>query len=232
MNDIVVAQYDMPEKKALLSPAEQCLAQMEAMVVDSPEMAQVAADERGSINTALKTNEERRLTIVRKIEESKEPVNALFKPVTDLLHRARAVVDAKLLAWNEKCENERKAREAAAAEQLRKQNEALEKRAEKAEAGGHVEKAAVLRETAAALPTAVVLPSTPKPAGMVERLSYGGECLNVVELCAHVVAHPEDANLVLPNGSAINARARSQRDAFKLPGCRLVKSKGVASRAA
>lgn len=231
MTELVV-RYETPEQAALLSPAKQALAEMESLIIDSPEMAQTAADERAAINKALKTNEERRLSIVRKIEESKEPVNAIFRPVTEMLESARRVVDRKLIEWNQKVEKARREREAEANEKLRKEQERLAAQAQKAEAAGKTEKADAIREAAASVPTAIVLPPAPKAAGMVERITYSAECDDIVLLAAYVVEHPEERNLLAVNAPALNAKARSQKDAFRTPGCRLIKTAGIASRAA
>ncbi len=53
---------------------------------------------------------------------------------------------------------------------------------------------------------------------------YGAECMDVVLLAEHVVAHPELAHLIIPNGAALDKLARAQQNSFRLPGCKLVTS--------
>lgn len=72
--------------------------------------------------------------------------------------------------------------------------------------------------------------AVPKVSGISIPMNYKGACDDILALARHVIAHPEDKNLLLPNDSAINARAKSQKDAFKLPGCRLVKEPVIRTR--
>lgn len=119
----------------------------------------------------------------------------------------RAAEEAARLATEaaRKDEEERKIREAVAAEQ----------------SGDAIGAASILEEPVSA---PVFVPAAPaKLAGVSIPMNYKGACDDVLALARHVLAHPEDVNLLLPNESAINARAKSQKDAFKLPGCRLVK---------
>lgn len=113
-----------------------------------------------------------------------------------------------------KAEEERKIREAVAAE----------------EAGDKAGAVAILDEPVTA-PT--FTPAEPaKLKGVSIPMAYKGSCDDLLALAKHVIAHPEDVNLLQPNESAINARARSQKEAFKLPGCRLVKEPVVRTRTA
>lgn len=144
-----------------------------------------------------------------------------IKPYED----GHADLNRRLLAWEE--EERKKAEELARvqAEAARKAEEdRLLREAEAAQAqGDHATAEAIISEPVY-VPTPLA-PVLPKIEGRSVRENFKAEVLNIIELAKHVIAHPEDAALLLPNMPAINARAKSQRQGFKLAGCRLVVEK-------
>lgn len=267
MTENAVVTFDVPQEAAILTPAQRALAQMHALIIDGPDMAQEAANERAAINTKIKQNEEQRLGIIRKIDESKVPVNNLFKPVNDILRQALGIVDTKLIAYNEGVRRERVAEEARIAEAARHaQAEAdakaakvvadaqavakeLQDKADAATAAGksgdaakfalQAEERVAAAEIKAAdiqvaplLTPAVVLPSAPKLTGTHTATTFSAECTDVLALATFVVANPMFASLLVCNTPALNAQARSLKEAFQFPGCKLVRTQGVRSRAA
>ena len=69
-------------------------------------------------------------------------------------------------------------------------------------------------------------------AGVSTALRYRGEVSDLHALVRHVVAHPEHVNLLAPNGPAINALARSLREACNIPGVKVVCERDVRVRQA
>lgn len=146
---VLMTNVQVPEKAAILTPAERKLAEMEAIVIDSPDMAEIVSAERTDINRALKNTEEQRLAIIRKIDESKEPVNTLFRPVVELLKRAKDIADRKLLAWNDQVRREQEAEQRRLQEEERRRQQKAEEEAAAIRAKADAD-AQALREKAAA----------------------------------------------------------------------------------
>lgn len=94
-----VIRFKMKRESILTEPARRRLAEAMELVIDSPEMAQIAADNRAAVNRGAKDTEEERLEICRGIDAGKAPVNDRYKPVVALLAEARKVLDEKILAW-------------------------------------------------------------------------------------------------------------------------------------
>lgn len=144
----------------------------------------------------------------------------LLKPIEDAESFVSRECDGYEEAERRKAEEEQKRLEEQArrAEEERRLNEAVQ-----AEKEG--DKAAAEEILAAPIETPIVevAPRLAKVEGESARATYGCEVLDLMALVKHVVAHPEDLALLMPNGPALNARARSQREGFKLPGCRLKK---------
>lgn len=141
-----------------------------------------------------------------------------IKPYED----GHAALNTRLLAWE--VEERRKAEEAqraAEAEAKRAEEDRLLREAEAAQAqGDHAAAEQILSEPVYV--PAPLAPALPKIEGRSVRENFKAEVFDVLALARHVIAHPEDAALLEPNMPAINARARSQRKGFNLPGCRLV----------
>lgn len=74
-----------------------------------------------------------------------------------------------------------------------------------------------------------VMPSTPKVAGITQRVTYRAEVTNLHALITHIAAHPQLVNLLLPNLTALNAQARSLKTAMQLPGVRVVPETQIAA---
>ncbi len=172
----------------------------------------------------------------RKIHERLDPIAEsaykTHKGVTSLraellqpIEAAEARIGLEVNAYDEK----ERARAAAAAkakeDPARKAEE--ERRladAEAAEMEGKREEAEAILEAPLETESIAPEPILAKVDGESSRTNYGAECFDVLALAKYVVAHPEDKALLSAHGPNLNARARSQREGFKLPGCRLKKT--------
>lgn len=96
--------------------------------------------------------------------------------------------------------------------------------------------AAAIREQAAATkqqPLDVVQPrkvemQTAKVAGVRSTMNYRCEVLSAAELIAAVIAGTVEPEALIPNEVYLNQQARQLKEAFQYPGCRLVKTPGLA----
>lgn len=209
------------------------VARAQALIVNSRETHEVAG---------------RELVTVARIEKFIRDVYADPKRVLDKAHKDlvsqekfrlgpvqefRAIVSRKISDYE--IEEQRKAEEA---------RQRLEAEARKAEVDRQLQAAvdaeqsgdqAAAEEILAApveVPVIEVKPAFQRADGVSSRLLYSAEVVSLAALVQYVAQHPEDANLLAPNQAAINDRARSQRDGFRLPGCRIVKKTSMAVRTA
>lgn len=78
------------------------------------------------------------------------------------------------------------------------------------------------RDVAAALPAAAAVKQEKvSPKGFSSRTNYDAEVVNFKELVAAVAAGTESLALLQVNEQALRARAKSEKDLFKVTGCRL-----------
>ncbi len=144
-----------------------------------------------------------------------------------------AILDPKLDRY------ESHAREQARLEQERLQAEARKQEEERqiaeaiqAEAEGEPEIAEAILEEPTPEPFIRVEPQIAKVEGMSTAIYYSGEVKDLYELAKYIVEQrPEDICLLDINQPNLNRRAVSQREAFNVPGCKLVKTTRRAVRA-
>lgn len=131
--------------------------------------------------------------------------------------RRKALEEAEARAAQERAaalEAERAAREAAAAAKT----EAEIAQAARALAASQdaVRVASVVR------PMAAPVQAPPKVAGIGSRMNWSAECTDLRALLAAALEKPELLAFVQVNGQALNAHARAVKDAFAVPGCRVI----------
>jgi len=140
------------EIRQKLREGEGALAVAEAYEIDSPDMAQVAADELTTVKGAIVKIEELRKGFLEPAKKIIDNANALFNPALDGYRAAESTLKQRLAGWSERekqriaLENARREEEArkarqeaeakAAAERARAEQQAAEERrkAEEAEA--------------------------------------------------------------------------------------------------
>jgi hypothetical protein len=168
------------------------------------------------------------------------PVKAAFdghKFLVKLRDMATGIYEDQYKATNGdllryEAEERRKAEEAAraaeAAARKAEEERALLEAIQAEEAGDTVAAQEIL---AAPITAPAFTPAAlPKIEGRSVRESYKAKVVDLLVLAKWCVQHPEDLALLDPNISAINARARSQRKGFRLPGCELVVERVAATR--
>lgn len=115
----------------------------EAIVVDSPEMAQLASDERTNMARAIDQMKELRKGFLAPAQQIIDNAKALFNPALEALEESRSLIGSKLLAWQQ-------AEEARKAELKRKADELARIVRQEAEAKAAAERASAEEVAAAA----------------------------------------------------------------------------------
>lgn len=101
-----------PDSAAITGAAERSLNNANSMVIDSPEMYQVAADDLSAVKRKQKELEEQRTGIVKPLNEAVKRVNDLFRSPMEFLTKAEGVLKIRMLTYQN--EQERKRQEEAA----------------------------------------------------------------------------------------------------------------------
>ena len=178
----------------------------------------------------------------------RKQIEAEFKPskeATDKAHKAVVAMERKYVAplaeaekiikgsmatYSAEQERERRAEQARLQEIARRQEE--DKRLAEAEylAACGEEKAAEARLDAPIAVPVVVAPPPPRAEGVSFRDLWSAEVVDLGALIKHVAAHPEWANLLTPNMTALNQLAKAQKEALNMPGVRALCSRSTAVR--
>lgn len=214
---------------ATLARSEQLLVAAQTYVIDGEDMLEAAGQDLAAVRAAAKELEDRRLLITRPIDQAKAQVMALFEPAKKRLQQADNLLTNAIRNYRAKVEQERRLAEARAEEAARKEREKLERQAAQLEQKGKAEKAAALRDVAATVPTAVVLPEAGKMSALTTRGTWKAEITDKVELIKYIAANPQWAYLLEPDMAKLNGLARTQKENLALPG---VKAKEVENFAA
>lgn len=149
------------------------------------------------------------------------------------LETAEREIKSRMATYDTEQERIRLAEQRRLAEEARQAEEARRlAEAEMAEASGdHDEAAAILEEAVAAPAPVISIPkATPEVAGVSHRTTYRAEVRDLKALVVYVGAHPEHANLILPNMPALNGMARAMREGLALPGVVAVAERSTAVR--
>lgn len=140
-----------PKLLALPTQAEREVDCAKALVIDSPEMADIAADSLGQVSKRRKAIEEQRLALTRPMDEAKRRVMEFFGRALDPLTTAEGLIRGKLSQYHA-AERERVARELRAqqeaAAQERREREAEAAKAREAERAAQAEADRLAREAA------------------------------------------------------------------------------------
>lgn len=177
--------------------------------------------------------EAKRKEIVKPINESKERVQALFKPDLDEYKKAEVQIKRAISSYQTeqdriRKEAEDKARKEAEATE-KKRKEELEAQAKKWEEKGNAEKAEERREQATEVHVPAVAKYTPPPkaAGISTRKIWKARPAGGANMYDLTKIPPE---YLLINESALNRVAQATKGAIRIPGVELYESSGIAVR--
>ena len=176
--------------------------------------------------------------IVKKAHEAHKEAVAQKKKVMEPVEQAQKIIDRKIGDFHAEQERIRKAEEdrlrKEAEEQARKEEE--ERRIEEAarlEQEGDSEMAEMILESPIA-PPVVVIPTVQTQAPKVEGLSvtklYKAEVFSLPQLVQAVAQGRAPIGLLEVNQTALNGMARALKEAFSVPGCRVVVESSVRGR--
>jgi len=219
---------DVQEKA---TAAESALGQARALSVTD----ETTYEEGGAFIRAMKDHKKKlndeRMELTRPLDKAKKTLMDWFNPHITNLDKAIKELDQKMVGYYREQERKRLKAEAEAAEKARKERERLEKRAAKAEEKGQEEKAEALRQEQEFVQHEPTAPAPVKQtANSTMRTTYAAQVADKLTLLEAVVDGTLSMELITVNMTALNAIARSQKDTFKVPGCRLVKDTTTVSK--
>ena len=201
------------------------------IVVDSTESYANAAAFVSDAKARRKNIEADKSAITKNITALQNQIRAFFSPPLEALEAAIRITESKMIAYhNEQSRIQREA-EAKAEAEARKMRERLEEQARQAEIKGKPEKAALLKETAAAIPSAPqVAQVVPQAQGFSLRTTYSAEVYDKMALIEAVAQGRASSAFLEPNMPSLNKQATSLKEEMKIPGVKLVKKQGSVSR--
>ena len=226
--------YSQPKESALTKSAERVLAIALSIVVDSNEMAEIAASELGTIKGRAKELDEERKRITKPMDDAKKAVMDIYKPAIEKLGRAEMALKTSLLTYQKE---QQRIADLAAAEEARKAREEAEKllaKAERMEVKGKAEDADALRNVAAmtvAAPRTVAAPT--KLSGTSVRKVWKA---NVTDRSAAIKAlaeNPAYQHLLTIDEAALNKLAAAMKNPNSpIPGVVFYEDSVMSARAA
>lgn len=240
--DIETVIVDRTPAAELVVRAQGALDTASAIVIDSPELYELAAEELRRIKQLQKVIEEKRTSITGPLNQALKATNAVFKAPAETLDQAETKIKRAMLAWQDvqrrlaekaaqeaaQREAEERARLAAeAAEARRAAQEAAQAAAQAAEAqdeGKAVaaanealqaeERAETLATTAAVTTVAPRFEAPKAAAGISTRKVYKAEVTDLAELVKAVAEGKAPMQCLVVNETFL----RQQANAFKQEG--------------
>lgn len=160
---------------------------------------------------------------------------AAEKKLLDPLTEAKSVLKRALVAWTQ--EQERLRREAEAkllAEQQKADEEAKLALAIEAEAAGAAEETVqeILAAPTVVMPRPVAPPTFQQASGISTSQKWKAEVVNIRDLCRAVADGRVSPELVQPNMTALNGMARAMKSTMNIPGVRAVTDMSMSVRRA
>ena len=208
--------YNQPKGSALAKSAERVLAIARSIVVDSNEMAKIAAAELVTIKGRAKELDEERKRITKPMDDAKKAVMDIYKPAIERLGQAETALKDAISNYQKE---QRRLADLAAAEAARNAREEAQKlaaKAEKLEAKGKTEDAEAMRNVAAmtvAAPVTVAAPT--KLAGVSSRKVWKASVTDRAAAIKAMADNPAYQHLLTIDESALNKLAA----AMKNPNC-------------
>jgi len=157
---------------------------------------------------------------------------AMKKKVVEPLDKAKRIISGKMGEYQEQLERVRREeqRRLEAEARAREEEQRLAEAAAAEAAGDAALADEILDMEPETLPVPIAQDHAPKVEGVAVRTLYSAEVVDKGALVKYISANESLHYLIKTfDTAALNQMARSQRQAFKLPGCRLVKKKSIAS---
>lgn len=221
---------NIPSEQQLAQVSSPILATAQSLVIDSPTMYEVAADELKTIKGRYKQLEEQRKAITQPMDVAKKQVMELFKKPLEQLEQAEKILKASMLDYQQAtaraaAKAQRKLDEAAAAERAR-----MAEAAKTAEQTGDVG-AAIAMQAAAEMVVAPTIQTTPaKVAGISTTIRWSAEVVSKADFLRHALANPELLDAVEISQPFLNKLAVAMKDKLNLPGIKAVATESISAR--
>lgn len=219
------------DEKQLAQFANDWPTKAESIVINSPETFNVAKDALTAIVVLRKQVTDHHAPMKDAAHKAHKVICDAEKEMLAPLTKAEALLKGKTGAFLVAQERIRKERERAAAEEARRlaEEEKLQEAiAAKADGASEAEVDAILEsEVIATLPK--IAPTIDK-GNLSTSKRYSAKIVNIREFCRAIADGTIPESFALPNMASVNGRARTDKEAFKVPGCELVVETSVAVR--
>lgn len=166
----------------------------------------------------------------------KQQVDAIKAPIltdehadVDAYEAEKKRLGGLMTVWNRKVREEQEVEERKAREEAlrRAQEEQLLRAIEVESIEGTAAAEQVLQEPLMPMPSVPLSRSYEKPRGSVAKVNYSAKVNKPMELLKAIIDGRVPIQAIEINQSWLNARARSDKESFSLPGCELVKDDGT-----
>jgi hypothetical protein len=166
----------------------------------------------------------------RRLDEAKAALLADERNVLAPADADEQACKAALRVYDEAQELARQQEEQRLRDEARRQEE--DRRLDEAaalEREGYTEEAVALVEEPVNAPAVMLAKTTPKVSGISFRENWSARVVSLPKLIAYVAAHPQHANLLMPNQAALNSLARSLKNGMLIDGVEAVRTKTTAA---
>jgi hypothetical protein len=208
------------------------LAGAESFTITSVDQYQASGNKLTEIKARQKELNELRLSLTRPLDQSKNRIVALFKPSVDRLTKAEGIIKGAMINFTREQERKRQEAEAKLRAAGERERERLERLAEEQRERGKEKLAEKTDARAAAVPTLTVTTAEPQVAGVSSRKTYRAEVEDLLALVRAVANGEQPLGFLDANYDELNRLARQDKEAFAVPGVKLLTDDIVVARAA
>lgn len=219
-----------PNTQQLSAQADQFLQTARAIVVTDQASMEAAARYLTENKSEQRRLETERRGMVDPLNDVVKKINALYKPVTDMLQRAESIVKQAIGAYQQQEQRRIAAEHAAAEEAARKERARLAQQAARLEEKGKTEQAQAKLEQAASTVAAVPQSEPAKVAGMTTRKVWKAEVTDPVLVCKLIADGVLPPTLVDFRAAELNRVASTWQNTREFAGLRIYSDVQVASR--
>jgi hypothetical protein len=207
---VQVIQYEQPEQGVILRPAEIALAGAEALVIDCPDMMDLATSETQAVKQRLSDLETMRKAITRPIDEAKAKIMDLFRPAKETYERTETVLKAKMveyqLAERRRADEEQRRQDEAA----RQARDAAAREAASKEAAARAEAERFQREAAEAVKAGDAGRAAELEVAAQQTVATAQEQAAEIQMAAAVIPTPAVVAPSVPKGLSLRGKWKAR----------------------
>lgn len=205
-----VIQYEQPEQGVILRPAEIALAGAEALVIDCPEMMDLATSETQAVKARLSDLETMRKAITRPIDEAKAKIMDLFRPAKETYERTEKILKDKMVAYQlaerRKAEEEQRKRD----EEARQARLAAEREAAAKEAAAQAEAERLKHEAEEAARAGDAGKAAELEVAAQQTVVAAQEQAAEIQMAAAVIPTPAAVAPIAPKGMSLRGKWKAR----------------------